>query len=71
MSIKFADMAEERRSVMGCERSVITITLLRLDYLVHSLGNCAMTLSTVSDLSEEAVCILHPLRLGTASQYVN
>ena len=50
MSIKFADLTEERRSVMGCEKSVITITLLQLDYLVHSLGNCAMTFSTESDL---------------------
>jgi hypothetical protein len=31
---------------MGRERSVITITLPRLGYLVHSLGNCAMTLPT-------------------------
>ena len=29
---------------MGCERSVITMTLLRLGYLVHSLGNRTMTL---------------------------
>ena len=46
MSIKFADMTELLRrerieSVMKCERSVITMTLLRLDYLVHGLGNCA------------------------------
>ena len=29
---------------MGCERNVITMTLLQLGYLVHSLGNRAMTL---------------------------
>ena len=47
MSIKFTDVAEERsESVMGCERSVITMTLLRLGYLIHSLDNRAMTLST-------------------------
>ena len=45
MSIKFADMTQERvLSVMGYERSVITMTLLRLGYLVDNLGNCAMTL---------------------------
>ena len=32
-------------SVMECGRSVITMTLLRLNYLVYSLGNRAMTLS--------------------------
>ena len=31
---------------MKCERSVITITLHRLGYLVHSLDNRAMTLPT-------------------------
>ena len=49
MNIKFADVAEERReSVTGCERSVsvITMTLLRLGYLIHSLDNRVMTLST-------------------------
>jgi len=29
---------------MRYERSVMVMTLLRLDYLVHSLGNCGMTL---------------------------
>ena len=31
---------------MRCERSVITLTLLRLGYLIHSLGNRTMTLPT-------------------------
>ena len=29
---------------MDCERSVITMTLLQLDYLVYKIGNCVMTL---------------------------
>ena len=37
---------------MKCERSVITMTLLRLGYLVHSLGNRAMTLLTETALRE-------------------
>ena len=48
MSIKFPDMSKllirERRSVMGYEMSVITITLFQLDYLVHDLINCTITL---------------------------
>jgi len=34
------------RSVMECERSVITMTLLQLDYLVYGLGNCVDDTST-------------------------
>jgi len=42
---------------MGCEHSVFTMTLLQLDYLVHSLSNCAMTvLPTDTDLM--TVCML-------------
>ena len=52
MSIKFADIPEERRvSVMRCERSVITIIFFRLGYLVHNLGKCAITLPTETGLS--------------------
>jgi len=56
MSIKFADMArflwrERMESVMDCERSVITMTLLRLDYLVYSLGNCVDDTSTETGLT--------------------
>ena len=36
---------------MECERSIITTTLLRLDYLVHSLDNCADDTSTETGLS--------------------
>ena len=36
---------------MKCERSVIIMILLRLGYLVHSLGNCAMTLHTETSIS--------------------
>ena len=35
---------------MGCERSVTTMTLLRLGYLVDNLGNRAMTLPTKTGL---------------------
>ena len=53
MSIKYVDMAEEKtKSVMECERSVITMTLLRLGYLVHSFGNCAMTLPTETGITD-------------------
>ena len=54
MIIKFADMTEEgdrRESVMGLERSIITITLLQLDYLVHSFSNYTMTLSTETSVT--------------------
>ena len=38
------------RSVMECERSVITMTLLQLDYLVYGLGNCVDDISTQTGL---------------------
>ena len=39
MSIKFVDMVEEREGgVMGYERSVISTTLHRLDYLIYSFN---------------------------------
>ena len=45
-------MARERiLSTMGCERSVIIIILLLNGYLVYSLGNRAMTLSTKTGLT--------------------
>jgi len=51
MSIKFTDVTEDRRgSDMRYERSVMVMTLLQLDYLVHSLGNCGMTLSIETGL---------------------
>jgi len=37
-------------SVIGCERSVITITLLFLGYIVHNFDNYAMTLPTETGL---------------------
>ena len=44
---------------MKCERSVITMTLLRLDYLVYSLGNRAITLHTETSLTNAKVtCVL-------------
>ena len=47
MSIKFADVTEERKgSIMRCERNVITMTFLRIDYLVHNLDNYVITLTT-------------------------
>ena len=51
MDIKFADMTEERKgSVMGCESTVITMTPIRLGYLVHIFCNCAITLFTKTHL---------------------
>ena len=44
MSIKFTDVTEDRRGSDMRYESVMVMTLLRLDYLVHSLGNCGMTL---------------------------
>ena len=35
---------------MECERSVITMTLLQLDYLVYGLGNCVDDTSTQTGL---------------------
>ena len=54
MNIKFTNMTEslwrERmESVMEYERSVITITLLRLDYRVHGPGNYADDTLTQTD----------------------
>ena len=63
MSIKFADMPEslwrERmRSVIECERSIMGMTLrLRLDYLVHSLGNCVYDISTKIGLTRTYIDI--------------
>ena len=54
MIIKFADMAKEREeSVMRCERSVIVMTVLRLGYLIQSLGNRAMILFIETSLSRQ------------------
>ena len=51
MNIKFIDVAEEREGRVSWDvRSVITMTLLRLGYLVYSLGNRAMTLLTETGL---------------------
>ena len=54
MNIKFVNMIiflrERMMSVMECERSVIAITLLRLDYLVYGLGNCVDDTPTETDL---------------------
>ena len=50
MSIKFTDVTEDRRGSDMRHESVMVITLLRLDYLVHSLGNCGMTLSIETGL---------------------
>ena len=36
---------------MRCEKRVIIMTLIWLDYLVYSLGNRTMTLPTETDLS--------------------
>ena len=36
---------------MKYEKSVITMTLLRLGYVAHSLGNCVMTLPTETSLT--------------------
>lgn len=50
---------------MGCEQSVFTMTLLQLDYLVHSLSNCAMTvLPTETDLMRVCMIMLIWLALG-------
>ena len=57
MSIKYADVAESSlrremmRSVMECERGVITMTFLWLDYLVYGLGKCNNDTSTETGLS--------------------
>ena len=49
---------------MECERSVITMTLLRLDYLVHGLGNCADDTRLVLPLA-----LSPPLTFMWATQY--
>jgi len=53
---------------MGYEQSVFTMTLLRLDYLVHSLSNCAMTvLPTDTDLYESVHAYVN---LASTSSFV-
>jgi len=42
---------EGMEGVMDCERSVITMKLFRLDYLVYGLGNCVDDTSTETDLN--------------------
>ena len=44
---------------MGCDRSVIIMTLLRFDYLVHSLSNRAMALPVGTNLS--LTCLVHEI----------
>ena len=41
MSIKFTKSyyKKEGRECVECESSIVTVTRLQLDYLVHSLGN--------------------------------
>ena len=41
------------KSVMDCERSVIIMTLLRLDYLVYGLGNCVDDTPTETGLKKK------------------
>ena len=51
MSIKFAKMIEERRGVSwNVSRVYHYDTLPTRLYLVYGLGNCAMTLSTETDI---------------------
>jgi len=66
VSIKFADMTEEREEKVPWDvRSVFTMTLLQLDYLVHSLSNCVMTvLPTETDLMRVCMIMLIWLALG-------
>jgi len=40
---------------MGCEKSAITMTLFRLSYLVHSLGNYTMTLTTETETNLKSI----------------
>ena len=50
---------------MKCERSVITMTLLRLGYLVHRLGNYTITLPTETGLRNHCRTIVsHRVILG-------
>jgi len=42
---------ERMEGVMDCERSVITMKLFRLDYLVYDLGNYVDDTSTETDLN--------------------
>lgn len=67
MSIKFTDMAEERREdIIWYERSIITMTLLRLGYLIHNFDNWAMTLSTETDISLQWVW---PIESASANKF--
>ena len=50
---------KEKEKCHKCEMSIITMTLLRLDYLVYSLGNRAITLHTETSLTNAKVtCVL-------------
>ena len=52
MVINFANiMKREKGGVIGCERSVITVILHRLDYLVYCLGNYADDNPTKTDFT--------------------
>ena len=51
MSCQCSYYEETKQGVIECERSIITMILLWLNNLVHSLGNCTMTLLTDTDLS--------------------
>ena len=72
MSIKFADVAEERRgSIMRCERNVITMTLLRIDYLVHNLDNYVITLTTETGLRVHRAQLKIGLAVSTTDVLTN
>ena len=66
MNIKYADMTmflwrERMKSVMKCERSVITMTLLWLDYLIYDLGNCVDDTPTETGLKPRSLLFQHRL----------
>jgi len=68
MSIKFADMTEllwrQRRSAHGIWMSVITMTLLQLDYLVYSLDNYTNNTPTKNSLKAFEATFSHESRGG-------
>ena len=54
MSIKFVDTVEERsRSIIKCERSVITMILIRLNYLIYSFDKYTIILSIETSIAQD------------------
>ena len=70
MSIKFVDIVEERsRSVIKCEKSVITVILIRFNYLIYSLDKYTIILSIETSILDSFAPICQRLKYNRICFY--